>query len=241
MKTSLLTLALAAASFVAAAQSRPGSSPTVLASAAGPVASAAPSAYVAVMTTTIAAQNAATTPAEVQASLAQLERVAAAAPSAWEPRYYQARGYLKLGFANPDDDQRDKLFDRAQAALDQAKQLPGAEQAEVLILQAYIYQGRIMVSPMTRGMVYTGRVSDALTQAQALAPNNPRVHLLLGNDLYYRPAVFGGGAAKAQPHYARAKALFATFKPATVLSPTWGEKMAESMLAKATADVAATK
>ena len=233
MKTTLLTLALAAASLVAAAQAKT----TALASAsvAAPAASTAPSAYLTVMTATVAAQSAAATPADVQANLAQLERVAAAAPSAWEPRYYQARGYLKLGFAGKDGDQQDQLFDQAQAALDQAKKLPGADQAEVLILQAYIYQGRIMVSPMTRGMVYAGRVAEALGQAKALAPDNPRVYLLLGNDLFYRPAMFGGGAEKAQPLYAKAKALFATFRPATALSPAWGEKMNDAMLAKTSA------
>lgn len=234
MKTTFLTLVLATASLAAAAQAKT----TVLASAsaAAPAASAAPSAYLTMMTATVVAQSAAATPADVQANLAQLERVAAAAPSAWEPRYYQARGYLKLGFAGKDGDQQDQLFDQAQAALDQAKKLPGADQAEVLILQAYIYQGRIMVSPMTRGMVYAGRVAEALGQAKALAPDNPRVYLLLGNDLFYRPAMFGGGAEKAKPLYAKAKALFATFRPATALSPAWGEKMNDAMLAKTSAE-----
>ncbi|GAA3964432.1 hypothetical protein [Hymenobacter antarcticus] len=226
MKT-VLTLALAAACFSAAAQSKTPAP-------AAPVASAAPApdAYTAMMAATIAEQNAALTPADVQANLARLERAAAAAPTAWEPRYYQARAYLKLGFAGKDGDQQDKLFDQAQAALSAAKKLAGADQAELLILEAYVYQGRIMVSPMTRGMVYTGRVQEALNQAKALAPTNPRVYLLLANDLYFRPAFFGGGADKAKPLYEQAKALFATFRPATALSPNWGEKNADAMLAK---------
>ena len=232
MKKSWFTLALAAACFSAAAQSQTTALASAVSVASAP---AAPDAYTAMMTAVIAEQNAAKTPADVQANLARLERAAAAAPAAWEPRYYQARGYLKLGFTGQNDDQRDQLFDRAQAALDQAQKLPGHDLAEVLILQAYIYQGRIMVSPMTRGMVYTGRVSEALTQARNLAPNNPRVYLLLGNDMFYRPAMFGGGADKAQPHYAKAKTLFAAFKPAGALSPTWGEKMNDAMLAKASA------
>jgi hypothetical protein len=238
MKTALLTLALAAASLAASAQSKT----TVLASAA-PVASAAPApdAFTTMMTAVIAGQNAAGSPADVLANLAKLERAVAAAPTTWEPRYYQARGYLKMGFMGQDDDQKDKFFDQAQAALDAAKKLPGADQAEVLILQAYIYQGRIMVSPMTRGMVYTGKVAEALGQAKKLSPDNPRLFLLLGNDSYYRPSMFGGGPDKALPMYEKAKTLFATFKPANALSPTWGEKMNDAMLARATADIAADK
>lgn len=240
MKTIVLTLALAATSLAAVAQPKAG---LLAASAAAPATqpSAVPDAYTAMMTATIAEQTAATSPADVQANLAKLERAAAAAPTAWEPRYYQARGYLKLGFAGQNDDQKDKLFDQAQTALDAARKLPGADPAEVLILQAYIYQGRIMVSPMTRGMVYTGRVAEALGQAKTLAPNNPRVYLLLGNDMFYRPAMFGGGPDKAQPLYEKAKGLFATFKPANALSPAWGEKMNDAMLAKSAADVAANK
>ena len=95
-----------------------------------------------------------------------------------------------------------------------------------------------MVSPMTRGAVYTGRVQEALGQAKALAPNNPRVYLLLANDLFYRPAFFGGGAERARPLYERAKVLFGTFRPATTLSPTWGEKNADSALARMNAATA---
>ncbi|WP_201980562.1 hypothetical protein [Hymenobacter rubidus] len=236
MKAAVLTLALAATSLLAVAQSKT----TALASAA-PVPSAASDAFTTLMAATIAEQSAAATPADVQANLAKLERAVAAAPTAWEPRYYQARGYLKLGFASQPDDRQDKRFDQAQAALDAAKKLPGADVAELLVLQAYIYQGRIMVSPMTRGMVYAGRVAEALNQAKALAPNNPRVYLLLGNNAFHTPSMFGGGPDKAKPLYEKAKGLFATFRPANALSPTWGEKMNDAMLAQCPADIAATK
>ncbi|MDQ2772752.1 MAG: hypothetical protein M3Y54_19890 [Bacteroidota bacterium] len=231
MKTALLTLALAAASLAAAAQSQP----VALATAARPVAATsapAPDAYTSTMVATIAEQEAAKTPAERQAVLAKLERAAAAAPTAWEPRYYQARGLMQLGFMADGSEAQDKLFDQAQTALDQARKQPQADAAELNLLQAYIYQGRIMVAPMSRGMVYGGRVAEALGAAKALAPNNPRVYLLLGNNLFYTPEMFGGGADKARPMYEKAKALFATFKPANALSPNWGERMVDAMLAK---------
>lgn len=242
MKAANLTLALAitfaAATFAAAAQSQPvaiASATPAAKMVPAAAASPAPDAYTAAMLPIIAEQNAAVTPADFQANLARLERAASAAPTAWAPRYYQARACLRLGFMSPDGESQDKLFDRAQAALDQAKKLPGAEQSEVLILQAYLYQGRIMVAPMTRGMLYSGRVSEALGLAEALSPGNPRVALLRGNDLFYRPGMFGGGADKARPFYQLAVLRFVSFQPATPLSPTWGAQMAAAMLAKATA------
>ena len=236
MKT-LLTLALAAATCAAAAQPKS----VTLASAAAPVSTttaAAPDAYTAAMLDIIAAQAAAKTPAEVQATLAPLERVAAAAPAAWEPRYYQARAYVKMGFAGTNGDAQDKLFDQAQAALDQALKMKNADRAELLVLQAYVLQGRIMVSPMLRGAVYTGRVQEALGEAKALSPNNPRVYVVLANDVYFRPAMFGGGGEKAKPLYEKAVALFATYKPASALSPTWGLGNATSSLAKINGETA---
>ena len=231
MKTLLTTLALAAVSFSAAAQPKT----VALASAAPAVAATAataPDAYTSAMLDIIAAQSVATTPAALQATLAQLERVAAAAPTAWEPRYYQTRAYVKMGFAGSDGEAQDKCFDQAQAALDAALKLKGADRSELLVLQAHLLQGRIMVSPMLRGPRYTGQVQEALAEAKALNPNNPRVYLLLGNDLYYRPAFFGGGGDKAKPLYEKALALFGTFRPANALSPVWGQKMAEGSLAR---------
>ena len=67
----------------------------------------------------------------------------AAAPTDWLPRYYQARAYLKMGFdGKKSDEQKDKLLDQAEAALDQASKMSQPDQAELLVLQAYIYQAR---------------------------------------------------------------------------------------------------
>ena len=81
MKTLLTTFALAAATCIAAAQPKTvalaSAAPAVAATAAG-----APDAYTSAMLDIIAAQSVATTPAALQATLAQLERVAAAAVAA---------------------------------------------------------------------------------------------------------------------------------------------------------------
>ncbi|MBF9221058.1 hypothetical protein [Hymenobacter ruricola] len=234
MKTAFLTLALAlAASFAATAQTQPATTP------AAPAITAPADAYTALLAATIAEQNTADK-AALPATIAKLERAASARPTDWLPRYYQARGYLKLAFGGADSDQADKLLDQAEAALAQAQKLPGADQAEILVLRAYIYQGRIQAAPMTRGPVYTGRVHEALEQALKLSPDNPRAYLVLANDAYFRPAMFGGGAEKAKPLYEKSKALFATFKPATALSPSWGEGNATATLARINGEAAGT-
>ena len=239
MKTTLLTLAFAATTLLATAQQ---SRPVALASAAHPAAApAAPAAYTQTMLAAIAGQNTSKTAEELLANAASFEQAAAAAPKAWEPRYYQARSYSKMGSIEKEPAKKDQAFAQAQAALDQAQKLPGADQAEVLVLQAVIYQGMMMADPATRAEKYSALVTETLKQAKALAPANPRLHLLLGNDLYYCPAEYGGGPDKARPVYEQAKALFGSFRPATALSPVWGEKTVDAMLAKIGTATAANK
>lgn len=222
MKKPLLTLALVAASFAAVAQTAPATATTVAAPATSP--------YAAMMQVTIKEMMSATDKAQLQQSIAKMERAAAVAPQDWLPRYYQAHAYVRLGFATQESDAQDKIFDQAQAALDQARQLPGADVSEVSVVQAYLYQGRIMVAPMTRAMSYTGRVQEALEAAEKANPANPRTYLVRGNDLKFRPKMFGGGDAAARPFYDKAKVAFAAFRPATVISPTWGERQLEGIL-----------
>ncbi|MBD2716497.1 hypothetical protein KBK19_15755 [Microvirga sp. STR05] len=217
MKKTLLLLALAA-SFAAQAQM-----PTTAAAPAATAAAPA-DAYTTMMAATISElMKSGEVPQLMQAD-AKLERAAAVAPQDWLPRYYQAYARVIACFVTKEGDEaKDKYLDQADAALAQARKLRGDE-SEVSALQAYIYQGRIMVSPMTRFMAYGGKVEDALTQAQTANPQNPRVLLLRGNNLYFRPKMVGGGAEAAKPFYDQAKVSYAAFKPASVLAPNWGER-----------------
>lgn len=217
MKNSLVTLALLAASFAAAAQPTTSSAPTSSAQVA------APAAYTDRMAATIKELLSTNDPALAQQVIGKFERAAAVAPHDWLPRYYQAYGYVRLGFTAKDSDQQDKYFDQAHTALDHVQKLPAADASEVGVLQAYLYQGRIMVSPMARAMKYTGLVMENLDRAEKANPQNPRVHLVRGNDFNFRPKMFGGGPEAAMPHYLKAKACFSAFKPASSLAPNWGQ------------------
>ena len=73
---------------------------------------------------------------------------------------------------------------------------------------------------MTRGMVYSGRVNEALTQARTLDPRQPAPLPGAGQRPVLPPKMFGGGPDKAKPLYEKAQALFAAFQPASALSPT---------------------
>lgn len=232
MKKSLLTLALAAGSLAAIAQTTPAAAPAPAA------ASPTPAGYAELLGATITQVMSTGDPAELQALAAKLERAATVAPTDWLPRYYQAYALIINVFQSKENgDAKDKTLDQAEAALAQARQLKGDE-SELLVLQAYAYQARLGIAPMLRAQQYSSMVNEAVAQAEGLNPANPRAYLVGANNVYYTPKMFGGGAEAAKPLYEEAKAKFAAFQPAGPLAPSWGQNQVLGRLKKY--EVAAT-
>jgi len=221
MKTALLTLACVTASLAALAQN---ATPAAASTATTTTVAAPAGSYAALLATTVQELMSTGEPTVLKQLDARLERAATVAPQDWLPRYYQAYARLITCFQSKEDgDVKDQYLDRAEAALAQARKL-GGDEAELLVLQSYIYQARLGVSPMLRSMKYSGMVKEALAQAKKINPANPRIYLVEANNLYYTPAMFGGGADVAKPVYEQAKARFAAFRPASALFPNWGER-----------------
>ncbi|MGI4762403.1 MAG: hypothetical protein ACRYF0_16960 [Janthinobacterium lividum] len=222
MKKSLFTLALAAASFIAAAQSKEGVSQTSPVAAAQ-ITPAAPAGYAEQLGATIAQVMHTGDAAELQALAAKLERAATVAPADWLPRYYQTYALVISAFQSKESTAaKDQILDQAESALAQARRLKGDE-SELLALQAYLYQARLSFQPMARAQEYLPKVTDAVDQAEALNPANPRPYLIEANNVYHTPPAYGGGAAAARPLYEQAKTRFAAFRPAGPLAPSWGQ------------------
>lgn len=225
MKTIVLTLALAAASLAASAQSQPAAS-AVKANATPTPADA----YITLMSATITELMSTGDPVALKAVAAKLERAATVAPADWLPRYYQAYALVIAVFTSKEDgDAKDKTLDQAETALGQARQLHG-DASELLTLQAYLYQARLGISPMMRSMKYSELVGEAVAQAQALNPANPRPYLVEANNVYFTPKMFGGGAEAAKPLFEKAQAKFTAFVPAGPLAPNWGQRQLQGRL-----------
>ncbi|MBG8555629.1 hypothetical protein [Hymenobacter guriensis] len=223
MKKTLFTLALVAASFAASAQNSP---------AAPSTATTQPTdAYSQLLAATIQELMSTGDPAQLKQVDAKLERAASVKPQDWLPRYYQAYARVVTCFVSKEDgDAKDKYLDQAETALAQARKL-GGDESELLVLEAYLGQGRLMVSPMTRFATYGSQVAAALSKAKKLNPANPRLYLVQGNNVYHTPEMFGGGAGAAKLLYDEANARFAVFKPASALAPNWGERQLKARLA----------
>jgi hypothetical protein len=223
MKKHLIHLVLAATSYSAAAQAPAAPAPAATASAAPTTG------YAEMMAATITELLSTGDPAQLRQIASKFERASAVAATDWLPQYYQAYALLINCFQSKENgDVKDKTLDQAEAALGRARKLgragQGGDESELLVLQAYIHQARLGISPMMRSAKYSGLVNEALAEAKKLNPANPRIYLVQANNLYFTPKMFGGGADAAKPVYDEAKTRYAAFQPSTPLMPNWGER-----------------
>ncbi|MEM9847519.1 MAG: hypothetical protein AAF847_06500, partial [Bacteroidota bacterium] len=127
---------------------------------------------------------------------------------------------------NKDCDQHVKVATETLAA---AKKIAG-ENSELYVLEAYIYQARIMRSPMMNGPRFAGSVDEALAKAKAIDANNPRAYYLQGQQWLNMPSFMGGGKEKAIPQFELAAQKFESFQAASNLHPTWGKEQNKSLI-----------
>ena len=176
--------------------------------------------YEELMGQTLSSLQKAASPADWLEAASRFERLGAMSPSDWLPAYYSAFTLTNASFVTEKGEDKDKLLDRAQTLLEDAIQKK-APQDETLVLQALIHQARIGVSPMARGMKYSGMAEECLAKAEALNPNNPRAPYLRGQNIYNTPKMFGGGKENALPLFKQAEERFAKAQPSP-LYPSWG-------------------
>lgn len=180
------------------------------------------------MKETITMYDSAKTITDLQAAASRFERIATTESSRWEPLYYHAFAYINLSFSEKDGDKKDALMDIAQKSIDKALENKG-DKSELYTLQGFLYQGRIQANAM-RSMTYSQKASDILEKAIKENPENPRALLLIGQNIYYTPAMFGGGSKKALPKFQEAKVLFDREMGKTGIYLKWGAKSNQQML-----------
>ncbi len=69
-------------------------------------------------------------------------------------------------------------------------------------------------------MTYSSKAEASLKKATEINDKNPRAWSLLGYNLFYTPALFGGGAEKALPLFVKARDKFRSFRPLMPFYPS---------------------
>ena len=179
---------------------------------------------------TLSLLDSAKAPADMQQVIGRFTRISQAESNRWEAFYYLAYTQINFCFWEKDGDKKDAILDEAQKSIDKALEING-DKSELFALQGFLYQGRIQVSSM-RGMTYSPKAAEILEKAIKENPENPRAHFLMGQNIYYTPAMFGGGSKNALPKFQKAKELFEKENGKSGIEPKWGGKSNNSMLSK---------
>ncbi len=157
------------------------------------------------------------------------ERIAAAEKNQWLPYYYAAFCQVNYGFLGQDKSKTDGYADKATLLISKADSL-SPNNSEISCIKSMIASCHMMVDPMQRWQEYGQESSSNMDAAMQQDHNNPRPYFLKGQGLKYTPEQFGGGCATAKPQLQTALDKYATFKPASEISPNWGKERVETLI-----------
>lgn len=168
-------------------------------------------------------------PADLLNLANNFERIANAEKSQWLAYYYAAYCQVNYGFMVQDKTKTDDFADKATALISKADSL-FPKNSEISCIKSMIASCHMMVNPMQRYMQYGQESTSNMENAMEQDPNNPRPYLLKGQSLKYTPEQFGGGCNTAKPELQTALDKFATFKPASDMSPMWGMARTQQLM-----------
>ena len=149
----------------------------------------------------------------------------------WLAPLYSALSFILASFRDPDPKQKEALCDKAQIYIDTSR-MRHPDLSELASMQAFLYQARIDVSPMERGLEYSLKADSEIKKAETANPGDPRAYFLYAMNVYYTPKIFGGGPGKALPQFEKAAEKFDEFVPNMAFMPHWGKQQNLDMIAK---------
>lgn len=193
----------------------------------------AQTAFEKVMTEKMSKMDAAKTPDDFTALSNDFARIGDKEKTQWLPYYYAAKASVDKGrnlMQNGKTAELDAVAAEAQVNLDKASEL-SKDNAELLILDKMIHSLKMMVNPQARFMTEGMMAAEALSKAEKLDPENPRVSLLKAEDTYFMPEQFGGSKTKGLELFQKSLDQFKVYKPKTAMDPNWGKAEAEYFLA----------
>ncbi|MGF6850081.1 hypothetical protein QFZ51_005316 [Chitinophaga sp. W3I9] len=157
-----------------------------------------------------------------------LTALAEAHPEEWLLQYYAGWSATQLSFKS-DKAAADALCERAGPFVKKALSMqPG--NTETLTLMGYWLSARINATP-SRGVSLGGQSRSYAEKAIAADSSNPRAWLVKALNIYYTPAIFGGGKQRAKPTVDIVAAKFAAFRPDNALAPNWGQQIFDALMA----------
>ncbi len=152
-------------------------------------------------------------------TLAELARTH---PQEWLLQYYAGWSYTQLSF-KAEKKKAEQYSEQAAPFVKKALELQ-PHHTETLTLMGYWLSARINAVP-SRGASLGSESRQYAEKAIDADPSNPRASLVKALNIYYTPAIFGGGKKRARPTVVETGEKFARFTPADALAPNWGRNI----------------
>ena len=159
------------------------------------------------------------------------ERIAKAETNNWLPSYYAAYINTLSSFGEKDKEVLIAKLKKAQDLVNDAKAI-SPDNVEIMILEALVNTAWIAYDGTTYGMTLGGKVMTLYANAEAIAPNNPRVVLNKAEWNMGSAKFFGQDTKPFCKDVERALELFANFKAESEFHPDWGKERAEQVLSE---------
>ncbi len=155
-------------------------------------------------------------------------RISSTANQEWLPSYYQAQCYIYMSFMDQDVINKDAYLDLAESAINHILELE-SNHSEVYALQSFMYTGRLVIDPMTRGKEYSMLSMVSIKKSLAINATNPRaLYLQLSNEVGMA-AFFG---TDKSVYCDRINALLEnwdTYNKVAEMHPSWGKSQLEGL------------
>jgi tetratricopeptide (TPR) repeat protein len=156
------------------------------------------------------------------------ERILLVYKNEWLPYYYEAYAYVNMSFIETNEGDKEMYCDKTQKLLDEVFKIK-PDESELFVLQSLVYYARMSISPMINGPLYITKAVNALSDAEKLDSDNPRIYYLRGKSIINTPKFFGGGKNAAIPIFEKALTMYKTFKQKSSVHPDWGKEDAERL------------
>lgn len=168
---------------------------------------------------------------DYQKAANMFERIGNTQAKEWLPQYWTSYCYVMISLFSKEKESKDLYADKANDFYQKIVDLK-IENDETCILKAYIAQAKLSADPGSRWMNEGMAFKQYVAKAKELNPENPRVYLMEGSNIFYTPENFGGGKAKALPILQESEKKYNAFKPASSIHPNWGRSYLQSLLEK---------
>jgi tetratricopeptide (TPR) repeat protein len=183
--------------------------------------------YVSKMEEALKEFDSATTIEKCQASLNAFQRISSAKPDEWLPYYYMSVCNMMMGLYSEKKKTQEMYYEQALLLIEKIEEMDHDE-SEVKVVKANILMMMISVKP-SKGGKLGPEAGILIEEAKEANPDNPRVYLAEGENLYYTPKMFGGDKVKACQIFQTAKEKCQTFEPASSIHPNWGEERIDQL------------